>query len=60
VRNNLQKKKTPVISDRVGLVNLMARYQLITADAITVEETADLFVVTLPLLKSNSYESIGH
>jgi hypothetical protein len=42
----------------VGLVNLIARYQLITSVAITVEETADIFVVTLPLLKSNSYEGI--
>jgi LytS/YehU family sensor histidine kinase len=58
VQNNLQKKKSPVISDGVGLVNLIARYQLITSVAITVEETADIFVVTLPLLKSNSYEGI--
>jgi len=60
VHNNLQKKKTPVLSDGVGLVNLMARYQLITAASISIEERADLFIVTLPLIKSNRYASIDH
>jgi len=60
VCNNLQKKKTPVISDGIGLVNLMVRYQLISSAAIIVEERDDMFIVILPLLKSNSYEGIDH
>jgi hypothetical protein len=60
VKNNLQKRKTPVISHHVGLVNLLSRYQLITTDAVEIAETLEAFVVNLPLVKKNVYEGNDH
>ncbi len=50
VRNNIQPKTTHIESTRVGLVNISARYQLLTQQSPVVEATAEQFTVTLPLL----------
>ncbi|GAB2576880.1 sensor histidine kinase [Spirosoma areae] len=50
VRNTLQKKPTRVLSNGVGLTNIMAKYQMLGQPMPTVQEADGQFVVTLPLI----------
>ncbi len=50
VANNLQRKATRVLSNGVGLSNIMTKYQLLSKSVVRIEEKDGQFVVTLPLL----------
>lgn len=50
VRNNLQQKKQGVISNGVGLANIMAKYEVLGQAKPSVREEAGQFVVALPLI----------
>lgn len=54
VRNNLQKKTLSVESGKIGLINIAEKYKLLNKSTIEVEETAEFFSVTIPLIKPNS------
>ncbi|QHV98227.1 sensor histidine kinase [Spirosoma endbachense] len=54
VQNNLQRKKSAVPSNKVGLANIAAKYRLLEQRDITIHEANGLFVVTLPLLANQS------
>ncbi|GAB2519913.1 sensor histidine kinase [Spirosoma aerophilum] len=52
VSNTLQRKPVNrVDSTQKGLLNILTKYQLLGKDIPTVEETADTFIVTLPLIR---------
>lgn len=57
VRNTLQPKRQPPASTGLGLRNLRTRYQLLTRQAIAVEQHADQFVVRVPLMQRATRES---
>jgi len=51
VVNNLRKKtKSAVESTGIGLANIRDKYKLLHREDVTVEETADQFKVTIPML----------
>ncbi|GAB3995570.1 hypothetical protein GCM10028807_36080 [Spirosoma daeguense] len=50
IRNNLQLKKKGVVSNGVGLANIMAKYDMLGQLKPNVREEAGHFVVTLPLI----------
>jgi len=50
VENNKQLKSTLGISTKMGLENIMRRYELLNASPITVINQDDIFRVKLPLL----------
>ncbi|UFH52383.1 sensor histidine kinase [Spirosoma sp. KNUC1025] len=50
VQNNLQRKNTAVLSNKVGLNNIAAKYRLLAQRDIVIEEKNGLFVIKLPLL----------
>ena len=50
VRNTFQPKLHAETSNGVGLKNIQARYMLLGKSSIKVENTGDVFCVTLPLL----------
>ncbi|MVM33848.1 sensor protein lytS [Spirosoma sp. HMF4905] len=50
IRNNLQQKKQGVISNGVGLANIMAKYETLGQAKPSVREEAGQFVVALPLI----------
>lgn len=50
VRNNLQQKKQGVLSNGVGLANIMAKYEMLGQAKPSVREEAGQFVVALPLI----------
>lgn len=52
VCNTLQKKKTRVLSNGVGLTNIITKYQILGQPAPTIQEISGQFVVTLPLIHS--------
>ncbi len=54
VRNNLQRKQQQYNSTKLGLANIKSRYELLTNQEIIVEETAEEFVVKLPIIKQAS------
>ena len=60
VKNNLQKRKSPVVSHHIGLVNLFSRYQLITSAELEISETEQAFIVTIPLIQTGIYEGVDH
>ena len=55
VRNNLNRKKSTLHSNRVGLANIAAKYNLLSGESISLSEEAGHFVVTLPLLAYQPY-----
>ncbi len=50
VQNNLQRKHTPILSNKVGLANIATKYRLLGQREIAIYEDANRFMVTLPLL----------
>jgi len=55
VVNNLQKKTSPVISNKTGLNNIAAKYKLLNQREITIKQTDTYFQVIVPLIKNSSY-----
>ena len=51
VANNLQLKTTAVDSKKTGLSNIRQQFKYFTAEEILIEQTADSFVVNVPLIK---------
>ena len=59
VVNNLQKKTSPVLSNKVGLRTIISKYKLLNQGAVRVTETPAHFRVELPLVKNNVYETVS-
>ncbi|GAB3903502.1 hypothetical protein GCM10028803_32080 [Larkinella knui] len=53
VRNNLQRKTGKVISNQVGLSNIMAKYRLLAQNDPIVTADNSFFTVALPLMAPN-------
>ncbi len=59
VENNLQKKRIAVASNKIGLNNIMAKYQLLNQPAVSVFQEETKFQVILPLIEPNfAYELV--
>jgi LytS/YehU family sensor histidine kinase len=52
LRNKLRHKQIPEPSTGIGLQNIQARYGLVTAVPVVVEETEQMFTVKIPLICS--------
>lgn len=52
VSNNLQKKNKAVVSNKVGLSNIISKYKLLNYPEVEIKETDTEFMVVLPLIKS--------
>lgn len=50
VRNNLQRKNTRMISNKVGLENIAAKYRLMNQPEIEISENENMFCVIVPLI----------
>ncbi|MDB5240596.1 MAG: Sensor protein lytS, partial [Spirosoma sp.] len=50
VRNNLQRKSSRVVSNGVGLVNILTKYRILSQNLPLVYDDGQSFVVTLPLI----------
>jgi len=59
VENNLQKKTSPVASNKTGLNNIISKYKLLNQAEIMIQETETDFRVTVPLIKSKNYAGIN-
>lgn len=59
VENNLQKKNTAIISNKLGLRTIISKYKLMNRKPVRVQETESRFIVTLPLIKNNIYETVA-
>ncbi|WP_428665187.1 sensor histidine kinase [Runella sp.] len=53
IRNNLQRKSTKVLSNRVGLANITTQYRLLGGGEVVVQDDDAFFTVTLPLIRRN-------
>ena len=60
VVNNLQRKTREVLSEKVGLSNIMTKYELLRQPPIEVKETGNAFIVIIPLINATTYESIHY
>jgi sensor histidine kinase YesM len=58
VKNNLQKKMNAIESNKVGLSTIMAKYKLLNQEEPLIKETAEEFIVILPLIQTKVYERI--
>ncbi len=52
VSNNLQKKNKSVVSNKVGLSNIISKYELLNYPEVEIKETDNEFIVSLPLIKN--------
>lgn len=52
VSNNLQKKKRAVVSNKIGLNNIISKYKLLNHPEVEIIETDNEFKVVLPLIKN--------
>lgn len=58
VINNLQRKSSPEVrSTNIGLANIRKRYEIITRKSIDIKEEESRFIVSLPLIELDKYES---
>ncbi len=57
VKNNLRKKVINLPSSKIGLTNIAAKYKLLGQLNIVITETESTFTVTLPLIKTHTYEN---
>ncbi|RNI22688.1 sensor histidine kinase [Rufibacter latericius] len=55
VENNLQKRKSSVASNKMGLVNVAAKYHLLNQSEIAIQETDALFQIQIPLISPRQY-----
>jgi LytS/YehU family sensor histidine kinase len=58
VNNNLQRRTVKAPSNRIGLENIKAKYELLQQSGFQVIEDEKNFTVVLPLIWSNSMEKI--
>lgn len=58
VENNLQLKTSPVLSNKMGLKNIVAKYKLLDQPEIIIKETSSHFMVSVPLIKNRSHANI--
>jgi two-component system LytT family sensor kinase len=50
VKNNLQPKKTEIVSSKIGLDNIKARYKYLSDKEVLVEVSDESFTVKIPVL----------
>jgi LytS/YehU family sensor histidine kinase len=50
VKNNLQPKKSEIVSNKIGLNNIKSRYTYLSGKEVMVEKTSENFVVKIPIL----------
>ena len=50
VRNNLQSKKTEIVSSKIGLENIKSRYKYLSDKEVLVEISNEYFAVKIPVL----------
>jgi sensor histidine kinase YesM len=59
VRNNLQRRATAAPGNKIGLLNIMAKYDLLKQTGFEVMEADHHFVVVLPLISNGKKEIIS-
>jgi two-component system LytT family sensor kinase len=59
VQNNLQRRQTSILSNKVGLANIATKYRLLGQGDILIGEENGQFVVKLPLLAAEPHYSSG-
>ncbi|RZM27301.1 MAG: hypothetical protein EOO88_13865 [Pedobacter sp.] len=52
VRNNIQKKSTNVLSNGIGLQNIITKYQLLNNSDVIIDNDDKFFIVRLPLFNN--------
>jgi ligand-binding sensor domain-containing protein len=57
VENTLQIRKTSEPSTGMGLANIRSRYEIFSGKEIVIEQTEDLYRISLPLIYNNSLKS---
>jgi hypothetical protein len=53
--NNRQAKTLIIGSEKIGLANIRKKYELLHQGPVIIHETADVFQVSIPLLKTESH-----
>jgi hypothetical protein len=60
VVNNLQRKKSSVMSEKVGLSNIIGKYRLLKYPDVEIKESAAEFTVIIPLIKADTYAGLHY
>ncbi|MBS1563145.1 MAG: histidine kinase, partial [Bacteroidetes bacterium] len=59
VANNIQRKKTLVLSNGVGLDNINTKYKMLSHGLISITKTEEQFTVSIPLIKNTAAETVS-
>ncbi|MBD2700336.1 histidine kinase [Spirosoma sp. BT702] len=57
VRNNVQRKTMRVVSNGVGLTNILTKYKMLAQPAPIISENDGQFIVTLPLIETAVHQT---
>jgi LytS/YehU family sensor histidine kinase len=60
VENNLQRRRSSVVSSKTGLSNIMGKYRLLKYPDVEVKESATAFTVIIPLIKAESHAGLHY
>jgi sensor histidine kinase YesM len=52
VRNNIQLKRTEIVSNKLGLQNIQSQYKYLSKNEVSIEKTDEYFTVKLPILNT--------
>jgi LytS/YehU family sensor histidine kinase len=50
VKNNLQPKRSEIVSNKIGLENIKSRYKYLSDKEVLVEKSKEEFIVKIPVL----------
>jgi sensor histidine kinase YesM len=59
IENNLQRKNSQPFSNKMGLKNIISKYNLLNQGSVQVTESGETFSVSIPIIKNKYYE-IAH
>jgi len=54
VQNNLQRKTQAVVSNQMGLSNILSKFKLLNRDDVLITDKDNCFTVMLPLIKKQT------
>jgi len=60
VENRLQPRSSAIVSLKTGLKNIRDKYRILSSEQVLIQQTNEIFSISIPLLKEDVYESSNH
>jgi len=60
VQNNLQRKTHAVLSNQMGLNNILTKFKLMNREDVLITDSDSCFTVSLPLIKNKTHDGVNN